>query len=181
MIDASRFMPSYVFGRDLIDEEERVKYATENDKKCLEKHGCWYYEEEARISLHEPTAWLFGEHFTYSKEERLLHYQPTQLIGIILGALMEPKTKERVHEIIVGLRERISRTNIIGPVFDFVLFEASISDKQRTVEIRPKEIFMSTIIIPNNDPQFTSRYKKWEDGEAIVLDGKGGAKKQFLK
>jgi hypothetical protein len=94
MIDASRFMPCYVFGRDVTDNDERIKLANENHSKYLEKHECWHYEKESRLILNEPIAWLFGEHFDFSQEERLLHYQPTQLVGIILGALMEQKLKK---------------------------------------------------------------------------------------
>ena len=180
MIDASRFMPYHVFGRDVTSEEERIKMAIENDRKCLEKHECWQYEEETRLLLNEPRAWLFGGHFEYTQEERLLHYQPTQLVGIILGALMEPKIRKRIREIISGLRERIARAVKVGPLFDFVLFEASISDKHRDVEITPKEIYGLSEAITKEDSQFASMLKKWEDGWAIVFDKNTSFKKQFL-
>jgi hypothetical protein len=180
MIDASRFMPRHVFRRNITDTEERIKFLNENDKKCLEKHECWQYENESRLLLDEPPAWLFGEHFEYSQEERLLHYQPTQLVGIILGALMEPKIKKRIREIISDLRERIARTIIVGPLFDFVLFEASISDKHRDVEITPKEIHGLPEVTTKEDSLFTSMLKNWEDGWAIVYDKNVSFKKQFI-
>jgi hypothetical protein len=180
MIDASRFMPRNIFKNHFKNEEERINFITENDKKSLEKHSCWEYEKESRLLLYEPMPWFSGEHFELTKEERLLHYQPTQLVGIILGALMEPEIKERVREIIIALRERITRTTITGPLFDFVLFESNISDKHRDLEIVPKEIFIETTPVSTNDPQFASQYKKWKDGEAIFYDGKGGARKQVF-
>jgi hypothetical protein len=180
MIDASRFMPHNILRKHFKNEEERINFVTENDKECLKKHSCWEYEKESRLLLYEPMPWFFGEHFELTKEERLLHYQPTQLVGIILGALMEPEIKERVREIIHVLRERITKTTITGPLFDFVLFEASISDKHRDLEIKPKEIFIETTPFSNNDPQFPSQYKKWKNGEAIVFDGKGGSRKQVF-
>jgi len=179
-IDASRFMPCYVFGKDVTDTEERIKFANENDRKCLEKHECWQYEEESRLLLDEPTAWLFGGHYEYTQEERLLHYQPTQLVGIILGALMELKIKKRIREIISGIRERIARTLKIGTLFDFVLFEASISDKYRDVEITPKEIYELSKVILKEDSQFVLKLKNWEEGWALVFGTNGTSKKQFL-
>jgi hypothetical protein len=180
MLDASRFMPWHVFGRDVVNDEERIKFVIENESKSLEKHECWHYEEESRLTLNEPTAWLFGDHYDYSQEERLLHYQPTQLVGIILGAMMDQKVKERIHEIIIGFREKIMRDLKEGTLFDFVLFEASISDKHRDVEITPKAIYNSSKAIYKDDPHFISDLKKWEEGWALVFHGKGGAsKKQF--
>jgi hypothetical protein len=177
-IDASRFMSRYIFNKKIANEEERIKFATENDRKCLEKHICWCYEEEARILLEEPLARFFGEHFDYSQEERIKHYQPTQLVGIILGALMESKTKQRIHEIISGFRERITRSISNEFLFDFVLFEASISDKHRDVNIVPKEIFMLSDVISKDDPQFNSRLKEWEEGWALVYHETGGSSKE---
>ena len=94
---------------------------------------------------------------------------------------MEPKTKERIHEIISGLRERIARAMKSGPLFDFVIFEASISDRHRDVEITPKKIYQSSMAISTDDPLFVSSLKKWEDGWALVFDDAGGASnKQFI-
>jgi hypothetical protein len=180
MIDASKYMPTYIFGRDLA-EYERIKFVNENESKCLEKHDCWRYEDEARLILHEPTAWLFGDHFIPTQEERLLHYQPTQLVGIILGALMEPNMKDRIREMVHRRMGRISRNCKGSAVFDFVLFEAKISDKSRDLEITPQEIYSFADVLLKDDPKFSSRYKAWEEGWAIEFDKNsvGASRKQF--
>lgn len=182
MIDASRFMPFHVFGRDLVDEEERLQFLTENECKCLEKHKCWEYETESRILLDEPIPWLFGAHFDYTQEERLLHFQPTQLVGIILGAQMEPTVKDRIREIIRGRLSKIGMDCKGCAVFDFVLFEAAISDTSRDVTVVPVEIYDFLGHIGKDDAKFESKYKAWEDGWAIEFsdEGNGVSRKQFL-
>ena len=140
MIDAARFMPYHVFGRDVVDEKERIKFVTENDAKCLEKHICWNYEQESRIILNSPTPWIFGNHFDLIQEERLFYYQPKQLVGVIFGALMAKSDKERIQEIISLNIERNSRNCAGCAVFDFVFSQANISDKSRDLEIVPERI-----------------------------------------
>lgn len=180
MIDAARFMPASVFGRELVDESERIKFASENADKCLEKHTCWSYEEETRILFGEPSPWLFGGHFEYSKEERLLHYQPTQLVGIVFGALIEQSEKERMREIINLRLEDVAREPNGCAVFDFVFFQANISDRARDVTVVPQEICGLSQAIVKGHSDFPSRFKKWEEGWALVFTESGGCtKKQF--
>ncbi len=86
-LDAFLHMPVYVSG-DADSEEERLKISKEQQSHYLQKSQNWVYENEARLILPPPPSWLFGGHFDYSKQERLFHYEPSQLAGIIYGSRM---------------------------------------------------------------------------------------------
>ncbi len=180
-IDASKYMPPSVFGRDPQNEEERLAFYNEGYYKSFEKHVCWEYEQEARLVLDTPYPWIFGEHFKYTQEERLFYYQPTQLVGIICGAWMEKNSKERIVEIIKNNRN-IMWSNIKNDtVFDFVLFQANISNVSRSINIIPEMIFTGTEILHVDNPKFRPIYEAWQKGAAIVFNDKGGAKKAYIQ
>ena len=77
---------------------------------------------------------------------------------------MEPGEKDRIREIVRRRMDRISRSHAGSTVFDFVISEASISEKHRDVDITPREIFGLSETLSKNDPQFFARYKAWEAG-----------------
>ena len=182
MLDAARFLPGNVWDGLLADEDERLRFMDENESKTLEKHICWSYEDEYRLVLNEPTPWLFGDHFDYSQEERLMHFQPTQLVGIIFGALMDQKLKDRIREIVYNRMIKIYMNCKGCAVFDFVIFEAAISNTSREVKVTPIEIRGPNFSIFQTDVKFELSYKYWEDGWAIPFDetGRGASRKQFI-
>ena len=179
LIDASRFMP-IVSDIKFESEEERIAFCNENETKCLEKHVCWEYEEESRLLLPSSPAWLIGMHIEYTKEERLFYYKPTQLVGIILGALMDNETRDRVKEIIRKNNRRISENHKEGAFFDCVLFEAHMYNDKREVFIQPSEIYSFGDVITKDNKNFDSRYNDWKKGRALVLNGKGGGKIEYI-
>lgn len=178
-IDAFSYFPQYVFGREL-REQERLELVSNQEQQYLVKQSCWEYEQESRIILPTPDAWLFGEHIDYSKQERLFYYQPTQLVGIIIGARMDIEQKRRFRELIQSRMDRIaennSETNI---VFDFVLFQAKLPDNRREVIIEPEEIFTLTDTIRKTDSSFEKHLHKWQEGWAIEFDGSRATQKKF--
>ena len=92
---ASDFMPPAISKFKPKDDEERVAIANKIHDKYFIKHECWKYEEESRLVLDIQYPWMFGEHIDYSAEQRLFHYDVAQLVGIICGARMEEKIKDK--------------------------------------------------------------------------------------
>lgn len=176
--DAFSCFPKYVFGHE-INEKERIDLVVQKEQQYLEKHECWNYEQETRLILPTPNAWLFGEHFEYSQQERLLYYQPTQLVGVILGALMNEQQKKRFREIAIGRMDRITQSCDNAAVFDFVLFEAKLPDNRREIIIEPEEIFTLTGSLNKNDKNFKKHLNDWEEGWALVFNGNSGSRKKF--
>lgn len=177
--DAFCYFPQYVIGRE-IDEQEREDIIAWKSQQYFIKHDCWNYEQESRLILHTPDAWLFGEPIEYSQHERLFHYQPNQLVGIILGAKMEEKQKLRIREIIKERMERIAHDPSKNyPVFNFVLFQATLPDSQREVVIKEEEIFTLTETIDKNDSNFEKRLQEWKEGYAIVFNESGASIGKF--
>ncbi len=177
LIDASRFMPrisDIKFG----SEEERIAFCNENEAKCLEKHMCWAYEKESRLLLHTAPAWIMGKHIEYTKEERLFYYKQNQLVGIILGALMDESDKVRIKEILRINNHKMLITHKTGAIFDFALFEASLLSNKREVSIQPTEIYKFGEVITKDNEKFNSYYQDWNNGLAIVLNSDGSAHKQ---
>src|SRR5665648_867808 len=106
--------------------------------------------------LQPPIPWLFGEHFDYTQQERLFHYQPSQLVGIIYGARTEVSEKNRIKEILKERSDWLSYSAIEKTIeFNFVEFEAKLATDQRKVEIIPTGL-MTYHTIPVSDPDFNS-------------------------
>ena len=65
----------------------------------MQKHATWYYEEESRIILQNGISWLVGEQLSLSPHQRLFHYDPIHLAGIIVGVNMPQEQRCRIEEI----------------------------------------------------------------------------------
>ena len=139
---------------------------------------CWAYEKESRLLLHTAPAWIMGKHIEYTKEERLFYYKQNQLVGIILGALMDESDKVRIKEILRINNHKMLITHKTGAIFDFVLFEASLLSNKREVSIQPTEIYKFGEVITKDNEKFNSYYQDWNNGLAIVLNSDGSAHKQ---
>ena len=122
------------------------------------------------------TPCLFGNRFEYTQDERLFYYNPTQLVGLICGAWMDNDIKKRIKEIISYNREQMWLNIKEDAVFDFVLFQAKISDEKRGIQIIPELIYSSTQTYQQSDKTFNDKFERWEKGEAILFNDKGGAK-----
>ncbi len=182
-IDAFSCFTPYVYGRDIDDEQERIKYWKDRKKPYLEKNSCWEYEQECRLLLSSPMAWLFGNNIEYSKHERLLHYDSTQLVGIILGSKMQQEDKNRIKAIVREKTDNwydfdINKTN--RQIFNFVLFDAVLSLKHRKIDIIPREIYSGIGVCKAGDENFTKQYNEWEKGYCLEFVD-GHAHKKYIE
>jgi hypothetical protein len=162
-LDAFLNLPVYING-DVNTDEERNKLHKIMESHYLQKSKSWHLEEEARIVWRPPMGYMVGGIWKFSQQERLFHYEPSQLAGIIYGARLDDAKKERLREII---KERQSWQSNLPPykhiVFNFIEFEAKLSNKQRDVEIVPISILQKNAIMPN-DPNFNRLYEEWAAG-----------------
>ncbi|WP_236896989.1 DUF2971 domain-containing protein [Clostridium beijerinckii] len=179
--NAFYYFPEHISGENF-DEKKLESIRNWKEQQYLIKHDCWSYENESRLTVSTNSGWLLGGHVEYSPYERLFHYHPNQLVGIILGARMEDKEKLRIREII---KEHINHiSNILYdnfPVFDFVLCQATLPDNQRKVIIKEEEIFTLTRTISRTDDDFEEYLTRWKEGEAIVYrkNNSGAYRKKF--
>lgn len=161
-LDAFLHLPVGITGEKDAEEAKRIR--EEQESHYTQKSKSWEYEAEYRLMLQPPLPWLFGEHFDYSKQERLFHYQPSQLVGIIYGARMEAPEKNRIKEL---LKERndwrfyLDNEKILE--FSFVEYDAILSPNQREVLIKPTGLLSHTTI-PATDPNFDRLYNEMLDG-----------------
>ena len=177
--DAFMRFPQHVSNL-LLDEPGRIELIDSQERQYLEKHQSWSYEQEVRLLLKAPLAWLFGEHISFTKHERLFHYQPTQLVGIITGPLMREEYKQQIYEII---RDRVSGHSYTGDgvkteVFDFVFFEAELEDNDRHIEVTPTKILSLSHETNKGDDGFEEKYRDWLAGWAIVFEGSKSSREQ---
>jgi hypothetical protein len=171
-LDAARFMTPYVTGNkyENLIESDRIAFFRENERHSFEKNICWEYEKESRLALREPYAWITGEH-GLSKNERLLHYDTTQLVGIIFGARMENSDKVRIKQILKNIRNpQWSARTGTACIFDFVVFESKFSDKSRELYIKPIEIYGDINVKTPNDKDFFIREAEWREGIGMVIN-----------
>jgi len=163
LLNAFINLPVAVTG-DVKNEEERLKISTERESHYLQKGKSWFYEDESRLILSPPIPFLFGAHIDFTKQERLFHYEPSQLVGIIYGARMTDEDKNRIREILKERKEWTSRiTNYKRIEFNFIEFQAILSATQREVEIEPLNLITYTPI-PTTDKNFDRLYSEWKEG-----------------
>lgn len=169
-LDAFLHMPAYVSG-DAKDEQERLKIVAEQESHYTQKGQSWHYENESRLILRPPLSWLFGGHIEFTQQERLFHYEPSQLVGIIYGARMTDGEKNRVRQLLKERENWINRTvNYKRISFLFLEFEAKLSMNQRKVEIEPLNIISYMPIAPT-DSNFERLYTEWKEGIGHERDG----------
>lgn len=169
-LDAFTHMPKFVFGE--VDKKKGKQLEKLRESFFTQKGINWRYENESRLVLSPPPSWLFGEKVQLTRQERLFHYEPSQLVGIIYGARMAPSDKERIREI---LKERENRDRYVGEYkrieFRFVEFEAKLSGHQRKLEIEPCSLFVAGQPIKAGDNNFERLYKEWKEGVGWVREG----------
>lgn len=177
---AFSYFPKYVWGEKL-DEQEIKEFIDWQSRQYLVKHNCWRYEQESRLTISPDYAWLFRENIEFTKQERLFHYMPNQLVGVILGACMDVQQKMRFRELIQEHMERIARNPGDNfPIFDFVLFQAILPGDRREVIIKPEEIVTLTRTLQKTDSDFERILNEWREGSAMVINGSSATKKKFL-
>lgn len=175
-LDAFKRFPSFVVGKEL-PEEERLKLAREQSEQLFHKHLGWSYEKEWRLSLKQPEAWLFGDHYDFSPNERLMHYEPTQLVGLIYGCRTTEANKGRLSEIVTERMDRIaSSTDYPRTIFDFAIHQAELAPNAREVTIKPLEIVGLGAPLKADDADFPRKYSDWSEGRALRFAGGGCSK-----
>lgn len=172
VLDAFLCFPYNVSKKKFKDEKERLEHMSRVERPFLEKAKCWEYEKEARLLLPALSSWLCSKN-EYSSYERLLNYESRQLVGIILGARLGEREKEQIKEIIkdkVGNWWKCSPSKKMKRIFHFVLFEASLSQKLRSVIVSPMEIYTnSQSISKKDDAEFKKLYEEWKAGWCMEI------------
>jgi len=179
-LNAFRCMNQHVYSEELSDDE-RWQLREEQNSHFLQKEQSWQYEHEYRIVLKSPPQWLFGEEILYSPHERLFHYQPTQLVGIIMGAKMSEADKKSVSEIINQKRREMYREKPPFILFDFVTFEAKMANNDRSIQLVPVEILGGAASLFPSDEQFKERLASWQNGQGLEFSDAGSARKIAVK
>lgn len=158
----------------IVTEEEMEKYMSELEVQKRTKHFSWSYEKEFRAVLNSPKSWLFGKKFELSKQNRLFHYHPDHLVGIIFGSRMSFENKKRIKEIITERDRNADFGEYNRLMSSFVLFDSRISHNSRDVKLFPNEILNGGSWYSKDDDKFDSLYKEWNDGYVIELEYKTG-------
>jgi hypothetical protein len=174
-LDAFNCFPS----NDQIDEETRLKLATDSMRNYYEKHISWEYEKEVRLNLFAPHPWLVGAKNELSSERRLFHYNPSQLVGVILGALVSKETKQRIIEICQIRDDWIARANGNRIQFNFMIFQAKFVDNQRSLSIIPEAILANGELIRLGEARFNQFFYDWHEGKGIKIENGGASQVQY--
>lgn len=155
-----------------LSEEERIRLVAKQEEQYFQKHESWGYEEESRITLRAPMPWLLGDRFEYAPQERLFQYEPSQLVGVILGARMSKSNKDRISQIVEERSEHIDKhTSYKRIMFDFLLQEAKLSMRHRRLEITPLQFVGAVNSVKPDDEKFDLTYERWKAGGGIEFDG----------
>lgn len=174
-LNAFMCLTEYVCGSDY-SEEEKQNFRASFDKAYLIKDPIWNYEEEVRILIDGGIQWLARQELKLSQYQRLLHYESTQLVGIILGARMSQELKDRIRSIII---DKVASWFFDIPqdekiISDFVIFEEKISHTDRSIIVNPIEIIGGSSTIKSTELTFKKRYDDWENGYLLKLSKNSG-------
>lgn len=173
IVDGFLCFPPCVSGDHSISEE--VKKCLDTYRKAyLQKHSVWDYEQEVRLILSSGIPWIAQQPLHLTSHQRLFHYKPEQLVGIVLGACMSSEQKSRIKEIIKEKIDMRFDSCLEGKtISDFVLFEAKLSEENRKIEVKPTAIYGCLDPISVEHPEFSHRLTQWENGEAIRFTENG--------
>ena len=123
----------------------------------LRKHTVWNCEEEVRLLISGGIQLMARQILRLSKHQRLFHYDPSQLVGIILGARMPEEQKSQIEEIIQ------QKLNVHGLSFGFVIFDARLSTNTVKIEVTPVRILYPTEKIDKKHASFNMKWQTWEE------------------
>lgn len=172
-------LPVAVVGKDL-PENERITLANSQREQFLQKHISWEYEQESRISITPNASWLFGEAIELSPIERLFHYEPSQLAGIIFGSKTPETSKSKIMEIIRNKINESAYAKYERVIFDFVVFNATLSNTSREIRVEADKILTLTQEIDSSSSEFQSKYTSWQDGWGIKISESSSTKVQII-
>lgn len=166
-------LPKIIFEDSLTAAQEQ-NYCDELSLQKITKNDSWAYEKEYRAILNSPSSFMFGDKFELSKQNRLFHFHPDQLIGIIYGSRMTNENKTRIKEIIIEKEKNNEFGEFNRLISSFMLFDSHLSHKSKEVEICPIEVFNAGKWYDKNNDKFDSMYSEWKDGFVIEFDQKTG-------
>jgi Protein of unknown function (DUF2971) len=170
--NAFNCFPEFVASKTIESEEDRLQFNSDMHQYYFQKHINWGYERESRLTLSPPTPWLLGVHLDYSPQQRLFHYEPTQLVGVIFGTRSSHQVKQRILDIIEIRQEWIAAsTEHKRMIFDFVVFQAHLDKDQRSVGISPQKIYSLVKTLDLDSADFSERYKCWMEGCGLEFEG----------
>ncbi|MBB1425807.1 DUF2971 domain-containing protein [Shewanella sp. SG44-2] len=152
-----------------VDLNEIKNHWDKSDSFLCSKHRSWEYEQEYRLILNGGS--LSSERL--SPLQRLLHYDFSQLVGVVFGSKMSDSHKMRVKEIIKYKKESFLPQNGPRHVFPFVFFQARRSFN-REIDVTPEEVFDCNFKIQLTTEDSKRCLKQWEDGYALRFDANGG-------
>ena len=160
--DGFDYFPADVCGKySFSSEEERINFVEHKEKFILEKSKCWEYEQEVRLLLPAPSGWGAGE-IEYSKNLRLFHYDPTQLVGIIFGSRTTEEAQKRVMEIVSDKQFMLAKNgDLKNSPNIFMFFQAKMSNFERHLEINPIGGNFAGDFIRPEAPCFKNFYRQW--------------------
>lgn len=163
-LDGFTYFPQYVLNKAFSQKEEE-KILNDREKIYLQKHATWSYEEESRIILKSGPSWYAKQQLSLSPHQRLFHYEPIHLAGIIIGVNMPQEQRCRIEEIMEEkTRRQYESLEKEFIVYDLAIFEEKLSETKIKPEIVPCKIYGSGAIIDKKDKEFSYRYKRWEEG-----------------
>ena len=181
LIDPFFYFPQYVSKCKVENEQERLVFFEKLERHYLEKGACWGYEHESRLLLPNSMSWITGGKVEYTKYQRLFHYDPSQLVGIIFGSRMTQENRSRIKEIVdEKIDSRLTAASNEKRFFKFVYFETKLSSKERKLELEPLEINSLSTHIKNDDASFEREYEEWKKGWCLEFSGPGSARKTYV-
>ena len=141
--------------------EERLNFLNSMDHYFLEKSIWWKYEQEVRLLLAAPRACYAGQ-IELSKNQRLFHYDPTQLVGIIFGSRTTEYAKNRMMEIVGDKQLMLAKNgNLKDPSNIFMFFQTKMSNFERQLDIVPIGGNFAGDFIKSDASYFENFYKRW--------------------
>ena len=165
--DGFTYFPEAVIGK-VFSQDQIKDILNDREKIYLQKHSVWEYEEESRVILQSGHSWLVEQQLSLSPYQRLIHYDPIHLAGIIVGVNMPKDQRSKIEEIMAEkARRQVECLEAETVTFDVVLFEEKLSPINRTVEIVPYRIYNEIRQIDKTDKDFGEHLKKWEEGYAV--------------
>ncbi|MBL7004775.1 MAG: DUF2971 domain-containing protein [Gammaproteobacteria bacterium] len=164
-------LPVAVVGANL-PEEDRIKLVRSQSEQFLHKHVSWNYEQEVRVSVSPSMSWIFGENIELSPLERLFYYEPTQLVGVIFGAKMSQRNKDRLMEVLLYRQEQLYRSEEHERImFEFAIFNAHLSGTKREIQIQIDKMLSTGRAIDKSHQNFEPSYERWKNGWGIKFEG----------
>ncbi len=160
-----------------LSEEDRIALIGKQSNQYVQKHRAWEYEQEVRLCFTPIDGFLFGQKVALTKQERLFHYDPNQLVGIVFGAQMSVENKQRLREVISDvLNRKVLEKQDAKILFNFMVFQAELSTQQRNLDIKPVELRTPVFNYTPDSPEFERLYSDWKQGIGLEISGNSASR-----